>query len=212
MTPLIVYAIFKNYKETVNPGKLIRGPNFRLLLKFSGINGIIGLGAGFIIPLIPTWLFLKFQLSDTVSGPVLAVSSLTIAMAAVLSPRISGRLGVLRAILTTQGLSTAFMLSLALVPTAALAISLYIIRAALMNMASPLIDSYLMGIMTQEERGLASAVNTVIWRLPNSVSTIIGGVILAAGIFDLPFYLATALYMFAIGLFYSQFKNIHPNS
>lgn len=212
LTPLIVYAIFKNYKETVNPGKLIRGPNFRLLLKFSGINGIIGLGAGFIIPLIPTWLFLKFQLSDTVSGPVLAVSSLTIAMAAVLSPRISGRLGVLRAILTTQGLSTAFMLSLALVPTAALAISLYIIRAALMNMASPLIDSYLMGIMTQEERGLASAVNTVIWRLPNSVSTIIGGVILAAGIFDLPFYLATALYVFAIGLFYSQFKNIHPNS
>ena len=154
----------------------------------------------------------EFQLSDTVSGPVLAVSSLTIAMAAVLSPRISGRLGVLRAILTTQGLSTAFMLSLALVPTAALAISLYIIRAALMNMASPLIDSYLMGIMTQEERGLASAVNTVIWRLPNSVSTIIGGVILAAGIFDLPFYLATALYVLAIGLFYSQFKNIHPNS
>ena len=212
LTPAIVYTIFKNYKETVNPGKLIRGPNFRLLLKFSGINGIIGLGAGFIIPLIPTWLFLKFQLSDTVSGPVLAVSSLTIAMAAVLSPRISGRLGVLRAILTTQGLSTAFMLSLALVPIAALAIGLYIIRAALMNMASPLIDSYLMGIMTQEERGLASAVNTVIWRLPNSVSTIIGGVILAAGIFDLPFYLATALYVSAIGLFYSQFKNIHPNS
>jgi len=61
LTPLIVYAIFKNYKETVNPGKLIRGPNFRLLLKFSGINGIIGLGAGFIIPLIPTWLFLSFS-------------------------------------------------------------------------------------------------------------------------------------------------------
>jgi len=122
LTPAMVYTIFKNYQETVNPGKLIRGPNFRLLLKFSGINGIIGLGAGFIIPLIPTWLFLKFQLSDTVSGPVLAVSSLTIAMAAVLSPRISRKLGVLRAILTTQGLSTAFMLSLALVPTAALAI------------------------------------------------------------------------------------------
>src|SRR5207245_4524156 len=201
ITPVWLLRILRGYKETPNPTKLIRGKNFPTLLKFSGINGIIGLGAGFIIPLIPTWLFLKFQLSDTVSGPVLAVSSLTIAMAAVLSPRISGRLGVLRAILTTQGLSTAFMLSLALVPIAALAICLYIIRAAMMNMASPLIDSYLMGIMTQEERGLASAVNTVIWRLPNSVSTIIGGVILAGGIFDLPFYLATALYVSAIGLF-----------
>jgi len=211
-TPLMVYATFKNYKETISPRKLIRGPNFRILLKFSGINSIIGLGAGFIIPLIPTWLFLKFQLPDTVSGPVLAVSSLTIAMAAILSPRISKQLGLLVAIVATQGVSTVFMLSLALVPTAAVAIILYIIRAVLMNMASPLIDSYLMGIVTQEERGLASAINTVVWRLPNSVSTIIGGILLASRIFDLPFYLATGLYAVAIVLLYSQFRNIHPNN
>jgi predicted MFS family arabinose efflux permease len=103
------------------------------------------------------------------------------------------------------------MLSLALVPTAALAITLYIVRAVLMNMASPLIDSYLMGIMTQEERGLATAINTVIWRLPNSASTILGGIILGAGIFDLPFYIAAGLYAIGIGLFYSQFRNVRPN-
>jgi MFS family permease len=205
LTPLMVYSIFKNYKETISPRKLIRGPNFRILFKFSSVNSIIGLGAGFIIPLIPTWL------SDMVSGPVLAVSSLTIAMAAILSPRISKQLGLLGAIVATQGVSTVFMLSLALVPTAALAIILYIVRAVLMNMASPLIDSYLMGIVTQEERGLASAINTVVWRLPNSVSTIIGGILLASGIFDLPFFIATALYAVAIGLFYTQFKNIRPN-
>jgi MFS family permease len=212
LTPLMVYAIFKDYKETISPRKMIRGPNFRTLFKFSGINSIIGLGAGFIIPLIPTWLFLKFQLSDTVSGPVLAVSSLTIAMAAMLSPRISKQLGLLGAIVATQGVSTVFMISLALVPTAALAIILYIVRAVLMNMASPLIDSYLMGIVTQEERGLASAINTVVWRLPNSVSTIIGGILLASRIFDLPFYIATGLYAVAIVLLYSQFRNIHPNN
>ncbi len=211
LTPLMIYTILKNYRETINPRKLFRGPNFRVLLRFSGINSLIGLGAGFIIPLIPTWLFLKFRLSDAVSGPVLAVSSLTIAMAAILSPRISKRLGLLRAIVTTQGVSTLFMLSLAIVPTAELAITLYIVRAVLMNMASPLIDSYLMGIVTQEERGLASAINTVIWRLPNSASTILGGIILAAGIFDLPFYMAAALYAVGIGLFYSQFKNVRPN-
>jgi MFS family permease len=212
LTPLMVYRIFKNYEENINSRSLIRGPNFRLLLKFSGINGMIGLGAGFIIPLIPTWLFLKFQLSDEVSGPVLAVSGLTIALAAIGSPRISKRLGLLPAILATQGVSTVFMLSLAFVPMAALAISLYIIRAALMNMAVPLVDSYLMGIMSQEERGLASAINTVIWRLPNSISTAVGGFILAAGVFDLPFYLAAGLYALAIGLFYGQFRNIHASS
>jgi predicted MFS family arabinose efflux permease len=81
-----------------------------------------------------------------------------------------------------------------------------------MNMSGPLGDSYLMGIMSQEERGLASSINTVIWRIPNSITTVIGGLILATGRYDIPFYLATVFYVISITLFYMQFKNIHPQS
>jgi predicted MFS family arabinose efflux permease len=104
------------------------------------------------------------------------------------------------------------MLSLAFVPDVRLAGGLYIIRAALMNVSVPLQDSYLMGIMSQDERGLASAINTVVWRIPNSVTTVIGGLILATGRFDIPFYLATVFYVISITLFYQQFKNIRPQS
>src|SRR5207249_7090785 len=65
ITPVWLFRILKGYKETPSPKKLIRGKNFPTLLKFSGINSLIGLGAGFIIPLIPTWLFLKFGTPDT---------------------------------------------------------------------------------------------------------------------------------------------------
>jgi MFS family permease len=212
ITPIWLFRILKGYKETINPKKLIRGRNFPTLLKFSVINGIIGLGAGFIIPLIPTWLFLKFGTQDTFSGPLLSLSNLTIALAAVASPRLSSRFGLVKAIVTTQGFATVFMLSLAFVPDVRLAGGLYIVRAALMNMAGPLGDSYLMGIMSQDERGLASAINTVIWRIPNSVTTVIGGLILATGRFDIPFYFATIFYAISITLFYTQFKNIRPQS
>jgi MFS family permease len=212
ITPVWLLRILKGYKETPNPTKLIRGKNFPVLLKFSGINSLIGLGAGFIIPLIPTWLFLKFGTPDTFSGPLLSLSNLTIALAAIGSPRLSSRFGLLRAIVVTQGFSTVFMLSLAFVPDVRLAGGLYIIRAALMNMSGPLSDSYLMGIMSHDERGLASAINTVIWRIPNSITTVIGGLILATGRFDIPFYLATIFYVISITLFYTQFKNIRPQS
>ncbi len=212
ITPVWLLQILKGYKETLNPTKLIRGKNFPTLLKFSGINSLIGLGAGFIIPLIPTWLFLKFGTPDTFSGPLLSLSNLTIALAAIGSPRLSKRFGLLKAIVATQGFSTVFMLTLAFVPDVRLAGGLYIIRAALMNMAGPLGDSYLMGIMSQEERGLASAINTVVWRIPNSITTVIGGLILATGRFDIPFYLATTFYAISITLFYTQFKNIRPQS
>ena len=212
ITPVWLFRILRGYKETPNPSKLIRGKNFPTLLKFSGINSLIGLGAGFIIPLIPTWLFLKFGTPDTSSGPLLSLSNLTIALAAITSPRLSSRFGLLKAIVATQGFSTVFMLSLAFVPDVRLAGGLYIIRAALMNMSVPLQDSYLMGIMSQEERGLASSINTVVWRIPNSITTVIGGLILATGRFDIPFYLAAVFYVISISLFYTQFKNIRPQS
>lgn len=180
------------------------------MLKFSGINSLIGLGAGFIIPLIPTWFFLRFAINDVYTGPLLAVSGITIGLSAFGSARLARKYGQIPSIVLTTGASTIFMFSLAFIPNPAVAAALYVIRAALMNMASPLLDSYLMSIIAADQRGLASSINTVIWRLPNSGSTIIGGIILQAGRYDVPFLIAASFYATAIILLYSVFRNIKP--
>ena len=188
----------------------LRVGRHRLLLRFSLINGFIGLGAGFIIPLIPTWLFLKFGILDTYSGPLLAVSNVAMGLAGFASAGLARRYGSVRAAVMTQSLSTGFMVSLAFVPNPALAAGLYVVRAALMNMSSPILDSYLMSIIDPEERGFASAVNSIIWRLPNSISTVAGGLILAAGLYDLPFLIAAGFYAVGITAFYTAFRNVRP--
>lgn len=209
--PVVLYAALKDVKEKAKPTVAPwRGRGIRTLLKFSGINSMIGLGAGFIIPLIPTWLFLKFAVPDTYSGPILAIASATIGFGAAFSPRLASKMGAVKAIVLTQGLSLAFMLALAFMGDFLMATVVYVIRTGLMNMASPLYDSYLMGIVPQEQRGFASSLNSVIWRIPNSVTTIIGGVILASGNFELPFLIAGAFYVVAISLFYKTFKNLKP--
>jgi MFS family permease len=181
-----------------------------VLLKFSGINSLIGLGAGFIIPLIPTWFFLKFAVPDTYSGPLLAVASATMGLGAVFSPRLAVKVGSVRAIVLTQGLSLVFMVALAFEGNVLAAAITYVIRAMLMNMSQPLQDSYLMSIVVPEQRGFASSVNSVIWRIPNSITTIAGGVILYSGNFALPFILAGAFYAVEISLFYPTFRNVKP--
>ena len=211
LIPAALYAILRGLQETIRPAVASwRSKGIRVLLKFSGINSIIGLGAGFIIPLIPTWLFLKFVVPDTYSGPILALASTTIGLGAAFSPRLASKIGSVRAVVLTQGLSLAFMLTLAFVGDFLTASIVYVIRTGLMNMSSPLLDSYLMGIVPPEQRGFASSLNSVIWRIPNSVTTIIGGVILASGNFELPFLLAGAFYIVAISLFYRAFKNVKP--
>ncbi len=64
-----------------------------------------------------------------------------------------------------------------------------------------------MGLVPRERRGFASALNSVVWRLPNSVTSIFGGAILASGNYSLPFELAAGFYLVAISLFYYFFKN-----
>lgn len=216
--PILIWTLLRNYKEALKKEEEgEKSGDLKLLLKFSGFNGIIGLGAGLIIPLMGTWLLYKFAVPDTYSGPFLALSSITIAFAAVGSPRLSKKFGLFRAILMTAGSSTFFMFSLALIPNVFLAGAAYLVRATLMNMAGPLLDSYLMGIIHPGRRGLASAIAAIVWRLPNSVTTVLGGLILYTGfttgnsfLYDVPWLGASALYVLGIGLLYLNFRNVKP--
>jgi MFS family permease len=211
-SPIALWPMMKRYHEEMHPSpRVLRGgKSTHLLLKFSGINSLIGLGAGFIIPLIPTWLWLKYGVGDDWSGPLLAASSALMAFASLASTPLAHKYGMIRASVLVQGTSAIFMLSLAFMPNAMLAAGIYLVRSALMNMAVPILDSYLMGIVTKEERGMASAINSIMWRLPNSISTIFGGWILAAGSYALPFIIATSFYAVAVTLFYRTFRDIQP--
>ena len=213
VSPVALFFLMRGYRDPPpSQRQFFRGRDLRLLSRFSVYNGLIGLGAGFIIPLIPTWLFLKFTAPDSFSGPLLGISSLTIGFAAIGSSRLAQRWGSVRAIATTQALSTIFMLALVFTPSAASAGAVYVVRASLMNMSIPLVDSYLMGIVDPDQRSFASAVNSLVWRLPNSVSTVVGGLLMASGNLDLPIFVATTFYVVSISLFFVMFRKVRPTT
>ena len=64
LAPLLIWIFLRDYKERTAPvaEALAERGNIGLLLKFSGINGLIGLGAGLIIPLVGTWMLRKTPL------------------------------------------------------------------------------------------------------------------------------------------------------
>ncbi len=211
LAPVAFYILLRGYRVTVRPRETrpMRA-DWKPLLKFSSLNGLIGLGAGFFVPLVALWLLLKFGVQDTWSGPVLAVSNLTIGLAGVVSAPLARRFGSVRAIVLVEAFSTIFLFTLAFMTNAILAVGIYVVRAALMNMSSPISDSFLMGIVSPDQRGLASAVNSIIWRLPNSITTVVGGILMQMGLFDVPILLATGFYLASISGFYVVFRNVKP--
>jgi MFS family permease len=184
-----------------------------IITKFSLANMLIGLGAGLIIPLIPTWFLFSFNETDVFSGPLIAASSFIMGATAIAAPTVAKRIGLVKGIVVTQAMSTIFLLAVPFSPSPYIAASLYVVRAVLMNMASPLSDTFIMNMISEDERATASSFNVILWRLPNAASTSVGGSMLNSGhlqhstfLLNLPFYLCTVLYVTAIVLFYTIFR------
>jgi len=178
-----------------------------VIMKFSIANLLIGLGAGLIIPLIPGWFLLRFHVTDVFSGPLISSSNFIMGVTAVGAPRLARRVGLVNGIVMTQAMATVFLLAIPFCPTVSVAAVVYVIRAVLMNMASPLSDTFLMNMVAEDERATASSFNAVLWTLPNAGSSVVGGALLNGGQLSLPFYFCGILYVTSIVLFYGIFQN-----
>ena len=211
-TPLSASRWAVNIKPKSSREGILPRKSLGIIAKFSAANLMIGLGAGLIIPLIPTWFYLRFNVTDVFSGPLVAASNIIMGLTALAAPSIAKRIGFVKGIVVTQALSTVFLLSIPFSPSPIIAGPLYVVRAVLMNMSSPLGDTFLMNKIAEDERATASSFNAVIWRLPNAASTVIGGSLLNSGNLNLPFYLCTILYVTSITLFYTLFRKTEQNT
>jgi MFS family permease len=180
--------------------------SMRIIAKYVISSAIIALGAGMVVPLMTAWLHLRYGLPDTISGPILGIVSIVIAVATLAGPPLAKKFGLVKAIVLTQAASTIFMFATPLSSSYIIASSTYTVRAFLMNMASPLSQSMIMGLVDESDRGMASGINTALWRLPNALSTFIGAYLMSIGQLAAPFYIASILYSISIALFWYYFR------
>jgi len=187
---------------------LLPGKSKVVLLKFTFSSAVLAFGAGMVVPLMAYWFNLQYGISDIISGPILAISSLLIALAILVAPYLAVRLGLVKSIVLTQAVSTVFMFVIPFSPNYAIAGFLYSMRALLMNMASPLSQSMIMGLVAEDERGAASGISGALWRLPNALSTFIGAWLMGIGLLAEPFLIAGLFYILSIILFWIYFRKV----
>ena len=179
-----------------------------VLIKYTLTAAVIAFGAGMVIPLMTFWFDLRYGISDAISAPILAVSSILIGLTMLVAPWAAKRFGLIKAIVITQTASTFFLLITPLSSNFLLAGFLYSIRALLMNMSYPLSQSMIMGLVAEDERGAASGLNGALWRLPNALSSFIGAWLMGMGFLAEPFFIASLFYIFSILLFWIFFRKV----
>jgi MFS family permease len=104
----------------------------------------ISWGAALLMPYLNLFFKEHFAVSDSALGGIFALLNITTALAALLAPALSVRLGKIQTVVLTQALSIPFLLVMGFVPFLGLAVGAALARGALFNMGSPLYDAFAM--------------------------------------------------------------------
>ena len=180
------------------------------IIKFALINFMVGLGAGFSIPLFNYYLSVKFNVDSGPIGTLNALASFIMIPLYIIMPHIRESFGYFRAILLPQAFSIVLLMLIPLSPNFIIASLLYVARQALMNIPNPLISSFMMRNISPKSRATANAIVSMSWNLPSSISVSLGGYIMAKYL-DLPIYITSIFYIIYVILFSYFIKRYDSN-
>ncbi len=179
-----------------------------VVAKFMLVNIFIGFGAGLTIPLFPVYFWRKFGVDSGPMGTLQAVSNLVAALAYLWAPRLASRLGTVRGIVMTTGISVPLLGLIPLAPTFLLSTPFFVARQAMINMNAPLIESLIMRLVDEKERATASGVAQLFWNLPNSFGQPVGGYMIDKIWVDAPPFSTAVFYAVYTAAFWLMFRSV----
>ena len=115
---------------------------------------IISCGAALLMPYLNLYFRQEFGVPATLLGVIFAAINIGTGLATLLASRLSARFSKIGSVVLTQALAIPCLLLLGFAPFLAVAIGAAVVRAALMNMASPLYDAFAMEQTPEELRPL----------------------------------------------------------
>jgi MFS family permease len=178
----------------------------KTILKFIIPVGLIGFGAGFIVPLFNLFFSLKFSATNEQIGLMFALSNVTLGIGTLAAPALSKKLGKVKSVALCEYVSMPFIMLTTLAPNLSLAASAFITRNALMNMAGPIGSALQMELVTETERATTSGLIVMADNIPRAVTASFSGRMMTGSDFYTPFLFTAATYFVASTLFYLFFR------
>lgn len=175
-------------------GSMTRSKSIKLYLKFALVNGLIGLGAGFVVPLFNVFFYGRFNASREVIGMIFVGGQSTVAFANIIAPSLARRIGKIKTVALTQLSSIPFLIGIGISFNFSLSISSYLFRGALMNMAYPIFSMFTMEMVEKDVRAKVAGMNMTSWNLLWAFSVLLAGIIMSAGDYTTPYIFTCIVY------------------
>ncbi len=166
---------------------------------------LTSVGAGLIMPFMNVFFRQVHHQPDPVIGALFAWGSLAMGIGLLVAPPLAERLGKIQVVVITQALSIPFLVLLGFAPWFWLSAAAYYIRLALMNMSSPVYQTFVMEQVEDAARATVASLVSMSWNFGWAFSPMISGWMQVNYGFGPPFLGTILLYSLSIYLYWVFF-------
>jgi MFS family permease len=183
-----------------------------VVVKLSALFALDSFGGGFVIQSFAAyWFYLRFGVDPGTLGVIFFWANIFAGFSALLASRIAARFGLIKTMVATHLPSNILLILVPLMPTLPLAIAVLLVRFSISQMDVPTRQSYIMAVVSPEERSAAAGITGVARTTGAAISPLFVGVMFAQpALINLPFFIAGTVKIVYDLLLYRAFVAVRP--
>ena len=184
----------------------------QVVMKLSALFALDSFGGGFVIQSFAAyWFYLRFGVDPGTLGAIFFWANIFAGLSALLASRLASRFGLIRTMVGTHLPSNILLILVPLMPTLSLAVLVLLVRFSISQMDVPTRQSYIMAVVSPDERSAAAGVTSVARTIGAAISPLFVGFMFArSDLINLPFFIAGTLKITYDLLLYKEFVAVQP--
>ncbi len=166
-----------------------------VVTELSALFALDAFGGGFVVQSFAAyWFYLRFGVRPATLGGIFFGANLLAGVSALLAARLASRLGLVRTMVFTHLPSNVLLMLVPLMPNLRLAVLVLFARFSISQMDVPTRQSYVMAVVSPEERSAAAGITGVARTTGAAIAPLCAGWMFARpALIGLPFLIAGAL-------------------
>ena len=206
-------AIEIKKEKTSKPiAEILTPKSKKIVTKLSGLFALDSFAGGFAIQsIVSFWFFTKFDIDLSIISYIFSIGSVLTAFSYIIAAKIADKIGLINTMVFTHIPSNILLILLAFAPNLEMAIVFYMIRMALSQMDVPTRQSYIVGVVEENERTASAGLTNMSRNIAQAISPSITGYIIGVLSLSAPFVIGGLLKIIYDITLYINFRKIKPS-
>jgi len=188
------------------------GRSRAVVLRLAALFALDSFAGGFVVQTFAAyWFYLRFGVDPAMLGAIFFGANLLAGLSALVASRLAARFGLIRTMVFTHLPSNLLLILVPLMPSLPLAVIVLFARFSISQMDVPTRQSYLMAVVSPEERSAAGGITGVARTIGAGIAPILAGLLFSRpSLINVPFFIAGTLKIVYDLLLYRGFVAYSP--